>query len=216
MWLWTRVGRLLTPARVATFPCPLAHQLDLCPSIGYAAALDRPRGNSTVTSLPDALESALADSLNAFSTSLLSMACGRDLYSPVSSCDDCFTAYRDWLCRVLVPQCTEGGGVGDDAIAPRTVDRAVGDARTNLTASPSYAYTELLPCLATCRRVARTCPPILNMACPVRGVNANESYAYWGRNGDNDGRGEGEEDGGIDVWGNRWCSGSSRGLLGHL
>lgn len=60
--------------------------------------------------------------------------------------------------------------------------------------------------MATCRRVQRTCPDFLSIRCPVRGQTAQYSYAFYGDDSD-PGFHEGEEDGGIDAWGNRWCNG---------
>ncbi|KAJ9121494.1 hypothetical protein QFC22_002110 [Naganishia vaughanmartiniae] len=76
--------RIMFRTKEDGFPCPLAHSLALCPSIAYAAALDpSASANSVTTSLPDSVTEILVSSLNAFSTSLLAQACGRDLFSPV-------------------------------------------------------------------------------------------------------------------------------------
>jgi calcium channel MID1 len=63
--------------------------------------------------------------------------------------------------------------------------------------------------MAMCRRADRACPAFLGFRCPSRGVTANSSYAVVAEDKDkvSDGQGEGEEDGGVDQWGNRWCNG---------
>jgi calcium channel MID1 len=195
----------------ADFPCPLAYQLDLCPSIAYAAAINT-NSDNPVTTLPDALHDTLVASLNAFSTSVSSTACGRDLYSPVSSCYDCFNEYREWLCRMIIPQCADTGtssSSSSDNIQPLTIQRTPSNPRTNFTSTPTYTYNELLPCLSICRRADRTCPAFLGFKCPQRTVNGNESYGFRSvpQHGGAEGYGEGEEDGGVDEWGNRWCNG---------
>lgn len=207
----------------ATFPCPLVHGLGLCPSIAYAAPLnvssDKPY--PIVTSLKSHLEDVLSASLNGFSTSLLSSACGRDLFSPVSTCADCFDEYREWLCRSILPRCASRAQIDasdgrtqmmaseqykGDAI-PMTTRRALGNPRTPFSAQPTYPYDELLPCLDNCRRVDRKCPVFLGFRCPLRGITANQSYAYCGPDKEDRGRCEGETDGGADLWGNVWCNG---------
>ena len=134
-----------------------------------------------LASLPDATVSLLTTSLQAFSTSLLTQACGRDFYSHVSSCLDCYTAYRDWLCRSVIPRCASTTTAGDASSdpAPATVARTTTTPRLDL-APPAYDYTELLPCLSTCNAADRACPAFLDFRCPVRGITANQSYGYVG------------------------------------
>jgi calcium channel MID1 len=94
-----------------------------------------------------------------------------------------------------------------DALVPMTIQRSNNNPRTIYSADPSYPYDELLPCLSGCRRVDRKCPVYLGFRCPLRGVTANSSYAYCGRDKESGGDCEGEEDGGADIWGNVWCNG---------
>lgn len=226
----TLFGPMYMTTKETTFPCPLVHNLDICPSIGYAAPLDPIDGGempfAPITTLPEHLENALTTSLNSFSTSLLSQACDRDLYSPVSSCTDCFGEYRDWLCRSIVPRCAsqqqtqastekaESSSSSSDSDKsskiPMTVRRNASSPRTSLSANPAYDYDELLPCLANCRRVDRRCPVFLGFRCPVRGVTAHQSYAYCGPDEEDDGKCEGESDRGANVWGDVWCNSNVR------
>jgi calcium channel MID1 len=208
---------------LATFPCPLVHGVDLCPSITYAAAVDptSDRPYDPISTISERLQETLQSSLNAFSTSLLSSACGRDLFSPVSTCADCFDEYREWLCRSILPRCasqsqTIASRNRDEAIQtleqsyetiPMTVPRDRRNPRTPFSANPEYPYEELLPCLDNCRRVDRKCPVFLAFRCPIRGVTAKESYAYCGPDEETRGVCEGETDGGSDKWGHTWCNG---------
>ena len=213
------------PTSSDTFPCPLVHNLDICPSIAYAAALNttstNPTAPASVTMLEPHILQTLEASLNAFSTSLLSSACGRDLFSPVSSCADCFDEYREWLCRSIIPRCASHDQVvtsqsrqqsvkssrqpGDKL--PITMRRTTQSPRTPFSANPTYSFDELLPCMDNCRRVDRKCPVFLGFRCPLRGVNADESYAYCGPEHENRGVCEGEADGGSNRWGQTWCNG---------
>lgn len=184
-----------------------------CPSIGYAAPL-APNSTSILSSpapiatLPDSITSLLTASLQAFSTSLLTKACGRDFYSHVSSCLDCHTAYRDWVCRSLIPRCADPSATDTlepDIIPPRTRTQPGGG--TGMTAA--YDYDELLPCLGVCNAVDRTCPALMLFTCPHRVVNGNETYGFFGQD---DAEGDGSASSGsiarsADRWGNRWCNG---------
>ncbi|KLT44760.1 hypothetical protein CC85DRAFT_283391 [Cutaneotrichosporon oleaginosum] len=200
----------------ASFNCPLLLPTSMCPGVAYASPLsDNP---ATLTSVPQPYADFIAASLRAFEVSVLSGACGRDRYSFISSCADCYAAYREWLCRLVLPQCA-----GDEVPfvdvdprgpqAPFRLDRTLETPRnSNLsseTGPPTYPidYVELMPCINTCTRVDQRCPSSLQWNCPRRHFNANESYAYVS---DSNNRGDGSAHTGwaaTDVYGNRWCNG---------
>ncbi|KAG8899938.1 stretch-activated cation channel mid1 [Tulasnella sp. 408] len=180
--------------------CVLAHSLSYCPLVSYPIPLPASSFSSTdpnvtpivdESTLPAAINNSVTGSLTNFSTLLSTFPCGRDVYSPLHSCADCYDAYRVWACFVSFPRCTEplpgastnptspGSSTTSNpqvpfALKPRpaqSLPRAAG------FPSPTTAYTELLPCLESCQAVRRTCPPFLGWACPVPDVNAAESYA---------------------------------------
>ncbi|WVQ78119.1 hypothetical protein IAT38_000200 [Cryptococcus sp. DSM 104549] len=238
-WVRDGSGVLSRPAWFAMkqddFPCQLLLPTTLCPGIGYSTPLPQnttqsltPSGSlisntSPLTSLPDELAEVLQANLEAFSASLTVQACGRDLYSHVSSCADCFAAYREWLCRVVVPQCgvtptnTTTSDYDDDDDTntttfplPSTLPRTPTTPRNPSLPSSlfPYSYTELLPCLGVCNAADRACPVGMGVRCPKRKVNAAESYAFVGRGhdwGDGSGGEQGWESG--NRWGARWCNG---------
>ena len=203
----------------ASFPCQLVLPNALCPSLAYAAPLPLNTTNSInypITSLPTNITSLITASLQAFTTSLLTTACGRDLYSHVSSCADCQTSYRDWLCRTVVPQCASSISSSREPMPPSPLNFDSPAAQTflrtprtprNPATIPEYAYDELLPCLSVCNAVDRSCPVFLGFRCPIRVISARASYAYVGDDVDH---GDGSTGLGVpaaDRWGNRWCSG---------
>ncbi|UOH81487.1 hypothetical protein LQV05_004158 [Cryptococcus neoformans] len=237
-WVSDDKGVLSQPAWFATkpadFPCQLVMPNDVCPNLGYSAPLDAnstavtsPSGEtisptSPIQTLPDDLLELIIQNLEAFSTSLLSHACGRDLFSHVSSCLDCYSAYRDWLCRIVVPQCgaangTTGATVIETATStstssgtfptPSTILRTPSSPRNPSLPILAYSYYELLPCMSTCNRADRSCPVSMGIRCPKRKVNAAKSYAFVG---DDHSYGDGSAAQGVaaqDRWGNRWCNG---------
>ncbi|ADV20414.1 calcium channel [Cryptococcus gattii E566] len=238
-WVSDDKGVLSQPAwfttKSADFPCQLVMPNDVCPNLGYSAPLDAnstavtsPSGvtissTAPIQTLPDELLEPIIQNLEAFSTSLLSNACGRDLFSHVSSCLDCYFAYRDWLCRVVVPQCGTAANSSASATAieaatststssgtfptPSTILRMPSSPRNPSLPIPSYSYYELLPCMSTCNRADRSCPVSMGIRCPKRKVNAAKSYAFVGNDHS---YGDGSAEQGVaaqDRWGNRWCNG---------
>jgi calcium channel MID1 len=195
---WTNIAE--------SFPCPLVHSLDICPGVTYAAPLIGPDDGSPLTTLPDEYTDLLVSNLQAFSSSLLSSACGRDLYSHVSTCADCYDSYRDWLCRTVLPQCTVASTSVNSTI--QTITRSPAVTRVEGLPNPPYEYTQLKPCLSVCNTADRDCPAFLEFRCPIRGVTADKSYSYQGEDDEDEGLdGTGFYDGGIDQWGQRWCNG---------
>ena len=59
------------------------------------------------TSIPANVSDPLLVSLTNFTANLLTFPCGRDMYSPLVTCQDCQTAYRQWLCAVSFIRCGE-------------------------------------------------------------------------------------------------------------
>lgn len=177
---------------------------DLCPGIGYATPISTASG--PVDAIPEDLAEILTTNLQAFSASLLTSACGRDHFSFVSSCLDCYNAYRDWLCRIVLPQCASTNSLHPlDEAAPFKIPRN-DTSRRNADISYAQDYTELLPCMSTCNQVDRACPVSLGFICPRRNFNANESYAFFTKD---NAKGDGSvETGrpGLDRWGWRWCN----------
>lgn len=217
----------------ATFPCPLVHSLPYCPSVSYAVPIPFPSFPAQVhdsTTLPSSLTDPLLGYLNNFTSSLLTFACGRDIYSPIQSCAGCQVAYRKWLCMISFPRCGEfsssssttttsiitstssssGSATSSTIPTPALVAQTAGISARNENLPPFKSnYTALLPCLEVCTATDRACPNILGFKCPSTSFNANSSYGV----GYIDSGKVGEEGGGStgvaqDRWGNVYCNGS--------
>ncbi|CDZ96972.1 Stretch-activated cation channel Mid1 [Phaffia rhodozyma] len=201
------------------FPCPLVHSIQGCPTISYAAAIsfDGSDPTSVVTSLPSSSNDTLTEMLASFSATLGTMACGRDMYSPISTCQDCYFVYRNWLCGSLFPRCGETPSA-DDPGSSTLIERTPSNPRlpASVLSPPSYTYQELLPCLETCHIVDRLCPVFLGFRCPFTqgGVTgngtANLSYGVdlvdGLHQGELDGLGPGDLGMSADRWGNKRCA----------
>lgn len=214
------VSRLANFADSDSFKCNLVLPNSFCPSVGYAAPFDSVSGDASDPRalIPGSVNDTITANLQAFSTSLGAngLACGRDMYSFVSSCLDCYTAYRNWLCHILIPQCADPNlppfmnTTGAKApTAAFTIPRPTDQPRNAAVMNYTMDYTEMMPCLGLCTLVERKCPTTVGWNCPHRNFNANDSYAFIGHdNKKNDGN---PRNGwpATDVWGNQWCSGQT-------
>jgi calcium channel MID1 len=202
----TSLQELTTPF-AASFACPLVHNLPFCPGLAYAVPLPPPPFPLVAhdaSSLPAAITNPLLEYIANFTVTLLTFACGRDFYSPLQSCDDCQTAYRQWLCSVQFPRCTEGSSKTSPQPAFVAQPSGVPQRNTNFPAFPT-SFTELLPCLETCQAVDRACPSTLGFRCPVVQFNAAQSYGVGFVDGDLS-QGSGVTGMSQDPYGNVWCS----------
>jgi calcium channel MID1 len=208
---------LILIAQTASFSCPLVHNLPYCPGISYPVPLPAPPFPFTAheaSTIPTTVSGPLLEYLTNFTVALSTFPCGRDQYSPITTCADCQAAYRTWLCSVQFTRCSEAPSTAsssDTAIQPKLVEQKPGEPRRNPNLpAKREAFSELLPCLETCQAVERACPYFMGFKCPVVRFNAGESYAV----GYVDSGKEGEEGGGStgaaqDQWGNVWCNAGS-------
>ena len=114
------------------------------------------------------------------------------LYSLAVNCSDCEDAYKDWLCAVMIPRCTDvssgdrqhvlrdpGAKFANGSSVNLTVGH-LGTARsrnqlidTQIRPGP---YKEILPCTDVCYDLVRKCPSSLGFQCPQNHL-AQLSYA---------------------------------------
>jgi calcium channel MID1 len=92
-------------------------------------------------------------------------------YSLVRNCDDCSAAYKDWICAVTIPRCT-------DISASSGVDRFVNGSRNVFTKQVTQtlqagSYKEVLPCIDLCYKVVQSCPAVLQFGCPLKKTLSN-------------------------------------------
>ncbi|KAF8308581.1 hypothetical protein DL93DRAFT_2142285 [Clavulina sp. PMI_390] len=162
-----------------SFPCSLVHSLPYCPAVAYSVPLPPPQSPSTTYfpgNLPSDIADPLVSSIGNFSTSLLTFACGRDIYSPLQSCADCQEAYREWACAVSLPRCAESPSNNPTPAPALQASNSTGATRSSNIPPLGKQFTELLPCVETCYQVQRACPSFLGWQCPAYRVNANASY----------------------------------------
>ncbi|KAI0739466.1 stretch-activated Ca2+-permeable channel component-domain-containing protein [Daedaleopsis nitida] len=205
----------------ASFNCPLVHNLPFCPSTSYAVPLAPPRSPAvvhTASTIPPEIADNIISTITNFTTTLTTLACGRDFYSPLVTCADCQQAYRTWLCAVSFPRCGEvppnavsgSSGSGGQAQIPLPALSSVqAGASMRNPALPAFgtSYQALLPCLETCNAADRACPTFLGFKCPLPKFTATNSYGVgFVDSGDEGSMGGGTTGVAQDVYGNVWCN----------
>lgn len=205
----------------ASFSCQLVHALPYCPKTAYAVPLPEPPDNApayNASNLPDTLAAPLLAYLSNFTTSLLTLACGRDHYSPLKTCADCQEAYRHWLCAISLPRCGEFPSTTQPQQLqeqqhllqqPALLPQPSGTTPRNAALGNSTGYTALLPCIETCNAADRACPIFLGFRCPSgESTTAQASYGVgFVDNAVGDVRGGGVPGAAQDRWGNVYCNG---------
>ncbi|BGP35157.1 stretch-activated cation channel mid1 [Rhodotorula toruloides] len=103
----TRVWDPVFFATKSSDSCRLVYDIDVCPSVAYSvpapSSLDTP-------SLISFFNTSISASLTNFTRTMTTFPCGSDemgRYSVVSTCQDCINAYRDYLCAMTMPRCTD-------------------------------------------------------------------------------------------------------------
>ncbi|XXH00304.1 hypothetical protein Hte_006646 [Hypoxylon texense] len=109
-------------------------------------------------------------------------------YSLARDCDDCKTAYKNWLCSVAVPRCEDFSTPDREFLQMRniaapfpngtTVNQTLLDNYGHLKAYTSSRnpmidqevepgpYKELLPCESLCYELVQSCPASMGFTCP--------------------------------------------------
>lgn len=143
--------------------------------------------------------------LGNFSKSIAQIPCNTTSsaqYSLAVTCDDCRTAYKNWLCAVSIPRCEDFDNTASylqpRAINQSFIDETYGNRFTNdpslskQNKSVSYMsssrapridedikpgpYKELLPCKDLCYSLVRSCPASLGFSCPLENHGLRQSY----------------------------------------
>ncbi|PWY98903.1 hypothetical protein BCV70DRAFT_201686 [Testicularia cyperi] len=207
--------------------CRLVSDVPFCPNVAYSIPLSpdisTEAGLATIGDFVDPIFSNFSAMIDTF-------PCGDPdfgMYSYVQTCETCKQSYRDWLCAVSMPRCTDplddpesqsrasqngtdltGAPTGLNIdLLPYIVNRNVNGSSASRqpyidTLLQPGGYGELLPCIYTCYFVERTCPPMINWACPLWDITAQRDYGTFADSGV-EGIGA-AENGGAGKDGNRW------------
>jgi calcium channel MID1 len=182
--------------------CALLYNLSFCSEVAYAVP-SNPALN--LSGLSDIYDSNAAAIYQNFTYSLSIIPCNTSptsMYSLSVGCDDCATAYKQWLCAVTIPRCYDFSS-NFSYLQPRNAGQAFLNGSTlpadssllqspvtNASRNPLIdsqikpgPYKEILPCQDLCSDLVRTCPSSLGFSCPT-GQWVNASYGFRDPNGD--------------------------------
>ncbi|KAK1760803.1 stretch-activated Ca2+-permeable channel component-domain-containing protein [Echria macrotheca] len=182
--------------------CAIIVDLEFCDQVAYSVPSNPNFGNAT--KLAKFYDNLAIQAYDNFNKSLAQVPCEADStqrYSLVRNCTHCATAYKDWLCSILMPRCEDfdnpapylhpramaqpfpNGDTLDEATRaqfPLADTRAFRQSRVSqiddiIKPGP---YKELLPCEDLCYNIIQSCPASFNFGCPRPGVvGFNSSYA---------------------------------------
>ncbi len=158
--------------------CKLVFNLTFCDNVAYSV----PRSNnvqldSNFQELADLYDSNVKDMFGNFSKALQQIPCQAEddqRYSPIVTCDDCATSYKNWLCAVSIPRCTTNN---ETEYKYRELNESRND-YINSKVDPPSPYYEILPCLSMCHAIVRDCPTDFGFACPRDNTSIGKSYWF--------------------------------------
>ncbi|KAI1776074.1 stretch-activated Ca2+-permeable channel component-domain-containing protein [Hypoxylon cercidicola] len=129
-------------------------------------------------------------------------------YSLARDCDDCKTAYKNWLCSVAIPRCEDFSTPDRDSLQMRNIaapfpngsmvdqnlipdfDNVKNLMAFNSSRNPSIdqvvqpgPYKELLPCDDLCYELVQSCPASMGFTCPRPGSGYSFNASYGRKNG---------------------------------
>ena len=184
--------------------CALLYDLDFCSEVAYAVPSNAELANNQ-SQLASYYDNHTSHLLGNFNKSIAQIPCNTTSsaqYSLAVTCDDCRTAYKNWLCAVSIPRCEDFDNTAS-YLQPRAVnqtfiDETYGNRFTNdpslsthnksvMSMNSSRAhridqdikpgpYKELLPCKDLCYSLVRSCPASLGFSCPLEGHGLDQSY----------------------------------------
>lgn len=153
-----------------------------------------------MSSLASFYDNATSEYYKLFQNALAQIPCNTTAsaqYSLARTCDDCAAAYKNWLCAVNIPRCTDFSS-DFPWLQPRSMiypslDGEMLPAETVKFANQSLAlsssrnpqidqyvkpgpYKEILPCDSLCYNIVQSCPSSLKFGCPLpdqRGFNSS-------------------------------------------
>jgi calcium channel MID1 len=168
------------------------YDLSFCSQTAYAVP-GNPSNFPNVTSLASWYDNSTQAKYQFFQNVLAQIPCETTAsaqYSLVRTCDDCASAYKEWLCSVTMPRCTDFSSTfswlqernmgqpfpNNTMLSPELLSFANTSAAFNGSRNPDIdaivapgPYKEVLPCKDLCYNLVQSCPSVMGFACPQPG-----------------------------------------------
>ncbi|KAI0012866.1 stretch-activated Ca2+-permeable channel component-domain-containing protein [Xylariaceae sp. FL0662B] len=186
-------GVVFRPTGFDTKPngaCTFVFNLTLCDETQYAVP-GNPEKFPNATSLAAFYDNYTQTMWDNFDKVLQQVPCETDpisQYSLARNCNDCKTAYKNWLCSVAIPRCEDFSSPERQGLQIRNINapfpngsfvdsgmREAYGGQKAFSASRNLAideqvqpgpYKELLPCDDLCYELVRSCPASMGFSCP--------------------------------------------------
>lgn len=185
----------------------MIYGLSFCDQTAYAVPAN-PHNFPTLDSLASFYDNASSQYYQFFQNSLAQIPCNTTnsaQYSLARNCDDCASAYKEWLCAVNIPRCTDFSSdlpwlqprsmtspfPNGTMLPADTVSNANQSAFLRGSRNPQIdqfvvpgPYNEVLPCIDLCYNIVQSCPSALAFSCPLpRRIGFNTSYGIRSKTG---------------------------------
>lgn len=187
--------------KAANANCEVVFNLPFCNETAYAVP-SNPTRFTNATQLANVYDQYASNMFDIFMNVLAQIPCeapDTQRYSLARTCADCQAAYKNWLCSVAIPRCSD---FSDNStwLQPRAISQpnpitgdflasAVTAQFPNITAFNSSRnsfidetiapgpYKEVLPCEDLCYNLVQSCPSEIGFSCPQPGyIGFNTSY----------------------------------------
>ncbi|KAG2734331.1 hypothetical protein G9P44_002337 [Scheffersomyces stipitis] len=161
-----------------TEACELIYNLEFCNQIAYSVPATPGGSKEEVRSLYD---NQARNLFTNFSKAIQQISCDTEdtaQFSPIKTCSDCISSYKDWLCAITIPRCSTRNITG-------YTERKPGESRNsfiNDIVMPNLSYYEVMPCVNICEAIVRDCPAQFGFMCPTTNETIRQSY-YWDNGG---------------------------------
>lgn len=162
--------------------CQLIYNLDFCSSVAYAAP-----GNASVytaANLSSFYDNIASSRFDNFTKSLQQIDCDASpaqAFSPFRTCDNCAEAYKQWLCAITIPRCTDWNR-NESYLYSRPVNTSRNPIINDVLRPGSYK--EILPCMDLCNQLVQNCPAALGFSCPKLNDIFGLTYGTYSDDGD--------------------------------
>ncbi|KAL7625420.1 stretch-activated cation channel mid1 [Parahypoxylon ruwenzoriense] len=200
-------GRVFQPTTFETKPngdgaCTFVFNLTLCDETEYAVPgnLDNFPNGTALAAFYDDYTRNMWDNFDKVLQQVPCETSSIAQYSLARNCDDCKTAYKNWLCSVAVPRCEDfstadreflqmrniGAPFPNGSFVDQSLIKEFGDMKAyNSSRIPQIddvvkpgPYKELLPCEDLCYELVRSCPASLGFSCPRPGNKFGFKTSY--------------------------------------
>ncbi|KAK6460207.1 stretch-activated Ca2+-permeable channel component-domain-containing protein [Scheffersomyces coipomensis] len=160
---------------LSTQACEIIFGLSFCDKVAYA--VPQSSSNSSRELLMATYDNYTEDLFQNFTYALQQIPCDtieNAIFSPITSCANCSSSYKDWLCSVTIPRCSSRNITG---YKYRDIGQSRNDLLNNVI-QPQEPYFEVLPCIDVCQSMVRNCPVDFGFQCPITNASIALSY-YW-------------------------------------